>query len=747
MSPQSIRQGPAYNEAYSKKLPKAKPVYVIDFFCGCGGMSKGFADTRQSHLSFDVLAGIDIDDASLATYRRNVQADGINHDIGKLSQAPDDLISLVPRFSPETCRPLAFIGCAPCQGFSAHRKKDKRVDRRNTLMMAFAKICVHFRPDAIVMENVPEILTGKYQHFFEAAARELEDAGYNLTMDVLDMSLYGLPQRRRRAIIVGSLSSEIVLPEPVFSSDNVRTVRDAICHLPKIRSGETDETDPLHRAPTHTERILNRIRSTPHDGGDRRSISTKEQLACHIAIDNGKTPGFTDVYGRLRWDAPSVTITAKSSTPSCGRFLHPDQDRNISVREAGILQGFPQSFVFEGPFTHQYRQIGEAVPPLFARFLAWQVLDHFSPRSRQQLRLLATPQSSHLAPGRFAQKNPDLCSVDCFCGAGGLSLGLAAAGIKTSLAFDKSSDCIDTFNRNIAPVAIEADIQDPHLIAQITKAVDGKDYIVVGGPPCQGFSQQRRGDNQDPRNSLILSYYDLIASLEKKPLGVVLENVTYLDSPRGSDILEEYLEGMRALGYVAFRHDLNSADFSVPQLRRRIIVVCLLNKVSEYYRGPRATSPHRWPTVGEYLHGLSNTTPECFAESLPNHQASREGSTNRRRIAFVDMGKGRMGIPPFLQLPCHKKYGGHLDVYGRLDYFSQARTITAGFDSFTRGEYAHPFYHRSITPREAARFQGFPDWFVFEGNRASLRKQIGNAVPPPVGLAIGKAILRAAKEK
>jgi len=110
-------------------------------------------------------------------------------------------------------------------------------------------------------------------------------------------------------------------------------------------------------------------------------------------------------------------------------------------------------------------------------------------------------------------------------------------------------------------------------------------------------------------------------------------------------------------------------------------------------------------------------------------------------VSYVDMGMGRMSVPDALQLNCHSKYGGHLDVYGRLDWFSQARTITGGFDSFTRGEYAHPFEHRSITPREAARLQGFPDSFEFKGNRFAIRHQIGNAVPPPMAEAIGKALI------
>ena len=108
------------------------------------------------------------------------------------------------------------------------------------------------------------------------------------------------------------------------------------------------------------------------------------------------------------------------------------------------------------------------------------------------------------------------------------------------------------------------------------------------------------------------------------------------------------------------------------------------------------------------------------------------------------MGFGRKSIPHDLQLPCHAdSYRGHRDVFGRLDWFSQARTITGGFDSFTRGEFGHPFAHRSITPREAARIQGFPDWFSFVGNRASIRHQIGNAVPPPMAYSIAIAIQKA----
>jgi DNA (cytosine-5)-methyltransferase 1 len=234
----------------------------------------------------------------------------------------------------------------------------------------------------------------------------------------------------------------------------------------------------------------------------------------------------------------------------------------------------------------------------------------------------------------------------------------------------------------------------------------------------------------------------MIAELPRSPSAVVLENVTYLDSPRGAHILKEYIQILEKIGFVTFRHDLNSADFGVPQLRRRILIVSIAERFSHCYTGPVALTPSRWPTIGESLHDLPDAVPNVDS-LISNHYTSKEGPANKRRIMFVDMGRGRLSIPDELQLDCHRRYGGHLDVYGRLDWFSFARTITGGFDSFTRGEFAHPFYHRSITPREAARIQGFPDWFTFEGNKASVRRQIGNAVPPPMAFAVAKAIMKA----
>jgi DNA (cytosine-5)-methyltransferase 1 len=730
--------------SYTKTLPDADKVYVIDFFSGCGGMSWGFANTRQSHLAFEVLAGIDIDEQAIATYNANLQAPGVVADIREIAERPERLMDVVPGFDPNTSRPLVFIGCPPCQGFSAHRKKDDRDDPRNDLFLCFASICDFYKPDVIVMENVPEIIKGRYSRYFEGAASALQRSGYTLSLDILDLSRFGVPQRRKRAIVIGALEGKINLPEPIFSDENVLTVRHAISHLNPVATGEADPNDPFHKAPAHTARILELIKKIPHDGGDRRALSEEDQLSCHIALDRNGTKGFTDVYGRLRWDSPSVTITAKSSTPSCGRFLHPEQDRNITVREAAILQSFPQHYRFEGPFVNQYRQIGEAVPPLFARFLAWQILDHIRPRD-------VSPTITCLKHKELpykASRNPadSIALVDAFCGAGGISLGFESAGFKTAYAFDIDADSVATFNKNICEVAERADVRDPKLAQVIDERVGSGMFVMVGGPPCQGFSQQRRGAHHDDRNDLVVEYANLIERLNNLPIAIVLENVTYLDSPRGRKILGMYQNKLVTLGYKVFRHDLNSAMYGVPQLRQRIVLVALQEDPAAHYEGPTPLTPKRWLTVGEALAGLPvPKDSSLFGSLISNHDVSREGKLNKRRIAFVDMGGGRMAIPSELQLACHREYKGHLDVYGRLDWFLPARTLTVGFDSFTRGEYAHPFEHRSITHREAARLQGFPDWFAFEGNRASVRRQIGNAVPSLLALAVAKAI-RAAIE-
>lgn len=725
-------------ESYEKSLPDADKVYVMDFFSGCGALSWGFENTRQSHLRFEVLGGFDIDRNALSTYGLNLRGQAVNTDVRDIAEDPSVLSKLIDGFDPDLMRPLVFVGGPPCQGFSAHRKKDRRDDERNDLVMVFAEIIAAVRPDVFVIENVPEMLNGRYAHYYEKASATLAEAGYKFNEGVLDLSLFGVPQRRQRAVVLGSLEGSIALPLASVDEARVRTVRDAIGHLRPVFAGEADPDDPWHRAPAHRADIVERISRIPPDGGDRRDLSDEDQLECHRRIDAGSTPGFTDVYGRLRWDRPSVTITAKSSTPSCGRFLHPEQDRNITVREAALLQTFPHTFVFAGPFTHQYRQIGEAVPPLFAQHLAKAVLDHFRPLDRRVLEVSdAIESAGQNAP--HTSRSPDLVSVDLFCGAGGLSLGFEAAGIPSALAVDNDIDAVTTFAKNVSASVIQDSVLNPRISRLVMNSVGDVPYVLVGGPPCQGFSQQRRGVDADERNNLVPAYAELAVSLGVAPAAVVLENVMYLDSPRGRSAKDAFTKTLEQAGYAIFRHDLNSAEYGLPQLRRRIVIVAVRRDLASTYSGPTPVAARRWRTIGETLEGLG------FPDSgeLDNHISARESEINVRRMAFVDMGRGRTAIPHEFQLDCHRRYDGHLDVFGRLDWFGFARTVTGGFDSSSRGEYGHPLKNRSITAREAARIQGFPDWFSFSGNKAAVRRQIGNAVPPPLAYSLAQAIRQA----
>jgi DNA (cytosine-5)-methyltransferase 1 len=198
--------------------------------------------------------------------------------------------------------------------------------------------------------------------------------------------------------------------------------------------------------------------------------------------------------------------------------------------------------------------------------------------------------------------------------------------------------------------------------------------------------------------------------------------------------------------YVLYPAFYNSADYGLAQTRVRFIIVGKHRSVKTPFRGPRP-SVKKWTTVGEALAGLPEPPLDYSEHSLfSNHYRAKVTPINIRRFSFVRPGGGWWDIPNELRLKCHQRVdrtsGGWPDVYGRLRLDGQAPTITAGFDSFTRGRYGHPVEDRPVTPREAARLQGFPDSFRFHGNRWDVRRQIGNAVPPPLSQAIAKQILR-----
>ena len=338
-----------------------------------------------------------------------------------------------------------------------------------------------------------------------------------------------------------------------------------------------------------------------------------------------------------------------------------------------------------------------------------------------------------------------LIAIETFSGAGGMSLGLLQAGFDVPLAFDINEAAIETYNRNLGPhghVINAAAISGAELLAMAGLGDDRLD-LLSGGPPCQGFSKQKRGAHLlgDHRNRLVLEYARLVR--ETNPRAFIFENVEIFGQKRGGDLISEIKE--RLANYKISIFFVCSSDFGLAQRRGRFLMIgidraeCMSVPVLELSRQKRTVRD-----VIEYL----PPPPDDYSEhpKYPNHIKCHITRENETRFSHVPPGGGWQNIPIHLRLACHRdvnvKSGGWPDVYGRLEWEGQCPTITAGFDSFTRGRYGHPQQNRSLTLREGALLQGFPEQFRFYGTRHDVRLQIGNAVPPPVAKSAGEAIWR-----
>lgn len=348
-------------EEWSDRIPNTEYDFV-DFFCGAGGMSFGFHQMAELTGRLRWAGAVDIDKHAIDTYERNYGHRPANVNLGDA-----EIDEIRAALDLKEGNDLILIGCAPCQGFSSHRKKDHRgPDSRNTLVGRFAEIAVQLQPKMIIMENVPDLLAKKHWNHFQAFKDTVEAAGYHIAVKILGMADYGAPQARFRTVLIAARDFIPTLPEPVFSPDQYRTVRDAIGNLSPLEAGQKDTVDPMHITSKHRKETIDILRQVPKDGGNRPKGVGPQCL--------DKVAGFSDVYGRLAWDKTAVTITARCRTPSCGRFAHPEQNRGLSVREAALLQGFPSDFYFEGPFDDKYKQIGNAVSPIFSAALVGHIL-------------------------------------------------------------------------------------------------------------------------------------------------------------------------------------------------------------------------------------------------------------------------------------------------------------------------------------------------------------------------------------
>jgi len=331
-----------------------KNIIAIELFCGCGGLTKGL-----TNAGINVAKGIDADKTAKATYEKNnPKSVFVEFDIRKLSVK--DLIEGIDRKDHD----LLLAGCAPCQPFSKHTI-DSRYDRRKSLMWQFAYFVGKLKPEYLLVENVPGFKKNGNPYRIKFI-QTLKKHGYYFDEGIIDAADYGVPQHRRRYVLLGSKRRPVRIPSGAYGAGKrpFKTVYDTIGKYPRIGAGKTHKRIPNHSARGLSETNLLRIRHTPKNGGSRKDVPKEMRLRCHEGHS-----GHRDVYGRMRWDRPSPTLTCRCNSLSNGRFGHPTQNRAISVREAASIQTFPDSYVFHSYDTNNAMHIGNAVPVLLAEEL------------------------------------------------------------------------------------------------------------------------------------------------------------------------------------------------------------------------------------------------------------------------------------------------------------------------------------------------------------------------------------------
>lgn len=330
---------------------------AIDLFCGAGGLSQGL-----KQAGFSVFAAVDDNKPTSETYALNHP--DTNLVICDIREADPKEISGAGYQKPGSLDLLA--GCPPCQGFSelrTLRRKNCIQDPSKDLIFEYLRFVKVLLPKTLLMENVPGLADdSRFRRFLH----QLKLLGYRYAYDVLDAADHGVPQRRRRLVMIASRHGIVKLAPKL----NSISVRDAIGGIRPPGHG----IDPLHDyQETRSPKVRKLIQRIPKDGGSRRDLPFEDQLPCHQ-----RTDGFYDVYGRMSWDSPAPTITTGCINPSKGRFLHPEQNRAVTLREAALLQGFPHDYLFDLS-RGRYKvaeMIGNAFPPAFAQAHAACLFDH-----------------------------------------------------------------------------------------------------------------------------------------------------------------------------------------------------------------------------------------------------------------------------------------------------------------------------------------------------------------------------------
>lgn len=334
-------------------------ISCVELFCGAGGLTYGL---QQSGI--DVRAGVDNEPWFKWSYEANTGVPFIKGDVSALNYS-----WLEDALSGADIRLIA--GCAPCQPFSTYGHTRRHTDGRWQLISSFAATIQTLMPELVTMENVPGVIR---HDSFRGFLRTLHEHGYEVCYEIVDCQSHGVPQHRRRLVLIASRMGPAMMPHPCY--ETAPTVHDAIANFPALEAGEADQSDRLHRSSNLSPLNLERIRHS-RPGGSWRDWPDRLITDCHKASAGRSYPS---VYGRMEWGRPAPTITTQCHLYGSGRFGHPSQDRAISLREAATLQSFPGWWQFVSPVAPVHaapiaRAIGNAVPPRLGQAIGATLLE------------------------------------------------------------------------------------------------------------------------------------------------------------------------------------------------------------------------------------------------------------------------------------------------------------------------------------------------------------------------------------
>lgn len=703
---------------------------VVSLFSGAGGLDIGFKEA-----GYDILLASDIMPQSEQTYTGNCpETPYLLKDICRIESK--EISEIIGNKKVDV-----IIGGPPCQGFSNMGNKNS-ADPRNLLFENYVRLVKELDPTCFLFENVKGLYTMFEGRFFRKVVEAFLDIGYDIHFSLLNAADYGVPQKRERVIIVGTkIHTPFLFPE--FNAEDFGRLK-AFANVGEALNdlSDKDATIPNHIALAHSDIVVRRYQLIPEGG----KLPKPEDMPADI-----RRKGFGTTYTRLHRDRISPTIVPGNNALP----IHPVLNRSLTPREGARIQTFPDTYIFKGDRRAQCIQVGNAVPPLLAAKLA-QALSCYikgEPYAGRQ------PDQSYYAAEKawhsiaFAQKEGKRATLkfgDLFCGVGGFTQGLEQAGLQCVLGVDFNKWAVEAYRRNFNHECLELDLsleENQKLVAQ--KLMDAGVDLVVGGPPCQGFSifGKRRFVNtrshdltKDKRNDLVFAYAKIIVDSGTK--WFIMENVPGLLSARNGAYVRAVDEFFKAHDYRTEYRVINAADYGAPQLRRRFILIgtktdCVIPfPKAKFFENPAGyQKPYR--TVGEVLTDLADSSTLGVVK---NHQAPKHNKVVTERFAYIREGE-KMDVnllPEHLRLGTKtgKPVANYSHVFKRLDRNKPAGTIVPGHNALP----VHPFLNRTLTVREAARIQTFPDNFEFVGPIINQCLQVGNAFPCIVAQTFGERL-------